>query len=554
MLLSYQHSLAADFPFQDEIGYVDRLHHLPETGLLHYLFDRYWTYYIPTQLFIWYQFYVLGHLNIVAIRYTGAAISALVSVLLCVMLSQKAARLNALTVLVILCGPFLVCSYNHWASYLQSIESLVEPLLFGLVLATLWIGERIGANPDGGVTVASALRWTGLCVLTWLLAIGMGPSALVVPAAIVGARVLLDRRFDRSLIPLAILAVALPVWYLGAGEGLHSHWSASLSAIAPSDLVTGVDAAIGMVGNALFSPGPDWAENITRALGAIMVLALAAFTVYALRLPAGQRSRFMVPLALTLYTVLALGEIIVTRLHVPSLGFTPRYTMFLLSAPVSLLFWFVLLPDSLRWKRAAGIGTLAIVTFGVTLADAQALHHLPFTEAALARVRATQMSLHADPTPLEQAEMSVNPPLLSFVYPDVQFMRREHLAEYEGQQTTADTTQQTTADATQQTTPAPAKDALTVVAYGPATITARTPFNVQRDGSSAIWIETNPTTVGEVYIVINGTRLPVHHRDNVVAATVPSRLFDKPGIYKMYVLETMQEHSKESQPVDFIVH
>lgn len=147
MLLAYQYNLAADFPFQDEIGYLNRLVHVRETGLFHYLFDPYWHYYMPTQLGIWYQFYSLAHLNIMAVRYTGAVISALASLLLCVMLYRKSAKINALTLLVILCGPFMICSYNHWASLDQSIEAVVEPLLFALTLALVWIAEKIRGHP-----------------------------------------------------------------------------------------------------------------------------------------------------------------------------------------------------------------------------------------------------------------------------------------------------------------------------------------------------------------------------------------------------------------------
>jgi hypothetical protein len=347
--------------------------------------------------------------------------------------------------------------------------------------------------------------------------------------------VLLERRFDRWLILLGIVAVVVPASYVIAGGGFDQRLSASHSAFGLGELVAALQAGVGIVGNSLYSPLTAAREPIALMLGISVIVAQVAATIYALRLPSRERPRFIVPLTLTLYSWLVVLEIIGARLHEPGVAFTPRYSMFGLYAPVSLLFWFVSMADAFRWKKVFGVYALIVIAVGVGFADAQTSQRLPYVRAALDRARTTLLSLHGTPTPQQRAIMFVNAPLLDLVYPDLQFLRQQHLAMYEGEE-------------------APAPHTLSVVAYGPTKIKAGTPFNVQPDGSSAIWIETNPATVGEVYIVINSARLAAYHRDNVVTATVPAFLYKKPGVYKMYVLETTQDSSTKSQPVDFIVH
>src|SRR5579859_3949200 len=101
-LLCYQHYLHGDFPFQDEWGYVARIQRLPSLGFWHYVFDRHLSYHLPVLLFIWYLFYTLTHLNIEAIRYTGAVIISLDALLLCVMLRRQSPRPGLWTWAVIL--------------------------------------------------------------------------------------------------------------------------------------------------------------------------------------------------------------------------------------------------------------------------------------------------------------------------------------------------------------------------------------------------------------------------------------------------------------------
>jgi hypothetical protein len=250
----------------------------------------------------------------------------------------------------------------------------------------------------------------------------------------------------------------------------------------------------------------------------------------------------MIPLTLTIYGWLVLLEIIGARLHETGLAFTPRYTWFGLYAPVSILFWSVMLADSFRWKRVFGIFTVVLISFGVMLADAQTVHQLPYVRVALAGVRATFMSLRGHPTRQQQVAMFVNNPLVDYVYPDLQFLQQEHLAMYEGSEATAPLK------------PLPSKPlALTVVGFGPEPVRAGIPFLVQKNGLSAVWVRTNTQTDGDVFIVINGTKLQSFHRDDIVTAFVPAALYKRRGVYPMYVVEASGEKTTRSNSVNFVV-
>lgn len=553
MLLAYQHYLAGDFPFQDEIGYVNRLHELPVTGFAHYFFDRYWTYYMPSYFLIWFGFYKFTHLNIEAVRYTGAVVSALTSLLLCILLVRKARRFDIFAILVILISPFVVCSYNYWANYNQSMESIAMPLVFGLALGLIWIAERFFRAIDSGESIQRVVSWAVLGTVVWVFAAGIYPPPLVVPLAVTIARLLLWRRIDVSTVILGVLAIALPLTYVLLGEGFSTGFSASRNGFGLSDLLHAAAAAVALSGNALFSPGNAIQEILAWVLGIGLVLGQLACAIYTVRLPAAQRSRFFIPIALMIYNALVLLEVIGTRLHYPGLDFTPRYAIFAIGGPVSLMLWLVLLDDRARWRRALAIGTLAMTVAGVAAADREQIHQLPFVRAAFERVRSTMISLQAPPNAEQQGAMFVNPPMAPYVYPDMQFLRAEHLAMYEaggaehlamyeagGSETMA--------------SPAPRVNTLLVTGFGPDDIRAKEPFNVRPDGESAMWLRVNQPIEGEVYVVINGARVRAFHHDSVVAIIVPERLYSKPGRYPMYVIAINAGSESKSNTVEFVVH
>jgi hypothetical protein len=430
MLLAYQHYIAGDFPFQDEIGYVNRLHQLPESGFPHYLFDPYLGYFMPSYFLIWYGFYKVTHLNIVAVRYTGAMVSALTALLLCVLLVRKTRRFDILTISVIIVAPFVICSYNFWANYGQSMESVAEPLVFGLALSVIWIAEGFFKALDSGAKMQQVALWAAVGAAVWVFAAGIYPPPLVVLLAVILARCLLRRRIDVATVILVVLALVLPLGYVLLGEGLRTGVSAMSTGLHLRDLLHGAAAAVALSGNALFSPGTSNWEGLTWLLGAALVLGQLGCAVYTVRLPAAQRTRFFVPLALTIYNALVLFEIIVARLHYPGLDFTPRYAIFALGAPVSLMIWIVLLDNRVLWRRVLAVATIAMAVVGAGVADREQVRQLPYARAAFERVRSTMMSLEAPPNAAQQAAMFVNPPLAPYVYPDLQFLRAEHLAMY----------------------------------------------------------------------------------------------------------------------------
>src|SRR5579864_8260764 len=65
---------------------------------------------------------------------------------------------------------------------------------------------------------------------------------------------------------------------------------------------------------------------------------------------------------------------------------------------------------------------------------------------------------------------------------------------------------------------------LNIVDFGPQDIRANVPFNVQKDGQSALWIKMNRNVADKTYVMINGVRLNSYSNANVVTLTVPSAL------------------------------
>lgn len=165
-LLAYQRYMGGDFPFHDEWSFVTWLQRLPHVGMLQYLFSSKGGYFAPVELTIWYLFYAWLHLNIMLIRYTGAILSGATALLTCVMLYRKAHQKNLLMWAVLIVAPFIVCSLNFWDTYSISIESLIKPLMFGVVLLTCWSAERMLASGYQPV-------WAVLCVVGSLVASGL---------------------------------------------------------------------------------------------------------------------------------------------------------------------------------------------------------------------------------------------------------------------------------------------------------------------------------------------------------------------------------------------
>jgi hypothetical protein len=88
--------------------------------------------------------------------------------------------------------------------------------------------------------------------------------------------------------------------------------------------------------------------------------------------------------------------------------------------------------------------------------------------------------------------------------------------------------------------------------YGPTDIKAGQIFNKQPSGESAIWAETENATPTTIF-VLNGVTLEsaVVSEGKGVTAVVPKNLYEKPGEYTLYLLDT--KTNQKSNEMKFIV-
>jgi hypothetical protein len=425
LLLCVQHYWHGDFPFQDEWGYVARLQQLPQIGFMHFIFGRYETYYVPVLMFVWYQAYTWTHLDIEAIRYLGACVTAGVALWACVLLYPRAPRHDRIRVALILLAPFVVCSLNHYAVYYQSIESVTQPFLFGMVMTAFWAAEQA---QQGG----RALLWSLLATAVALIGVGTYAPGLSILPAIVGAQILIQRRISLSSVLFALLGLVCIVFYVHTGHGLaHPDQRPGFAA---SDLVLAVKMWFGLTGNALFSPHAGQLEIITYALGAALIAAQAVGLWLALRQAPERRKALFLPVALTLYNNLVFLEILNTRLHTVEAGleasFIPRYSILMLAGPMSVMFYLVMLDDlSGRMKRLASAMLMALAG-GTLAAEVMIGVALPHFAAALATVRTDLLELQGDPNSFQQTQMRLTPAMKPLVYPGRLYLQQEHLALY----------------------------------------------------------------------------------------------------------------------------
>lgn len=94
--------------------------------------------------------------------------------------------------------------------------------------------------------------------------------------------------------------------------------------------------------------------------------------------------------------------------------------------------------------------------------------------------------------------------------------------------------------------------ALLLKKFGPNEVKAGQVFNKQPNGESAIWAETENVTPSTI-LVLDGVRLEsAPHADGKAAsAFVPKNLYQKPGEYSLYLLDT--KSNKKSNEMKFIV-
>jgi hypothetical protein len=421
LLLFYQYYLHGDFPFQDEWGYVASLMRLPDTGFWQYIFSRHQTYHMPVLMFTWYLFYAWAHLDIMLIRYIGALVTALVALFLCILLVRKVQHRDSVGPLLILYAPFVICSYNFSGTYVQSIESVIQPFQFGMALVAAWAAENALQNRN-------VAAWTGLCVICALLGVGTYGSGLAILPAVAGANLLLRRRINILPMATAVIGLATIIWYVYSADSLSD--AEQRPGLTSVDFMRSLLIWVVLTGNAIFSPALDSAQFIVYILGATIIAVQIAGLAHVLRLPAEQRIGCMVPVMLTLYKWLVFIEILFTRFHHPDVEFTPRYSILMLAGPVSALFYLMMLAGDSAGRRVISLGISVVLIAGTVGADVQIATRLPYIRNTLATVRLELMSLKGDPSPAQQAEMFVSPRQKPRVYPGRLFLESQGLAMY----------------------------------------------------------------------------------------------------------------------------
>jgi hypothetical protein len=78
---------------------------------------------------------------------------------------------------------------------------------------------------------------------------------------------------------------------------------------------------------------------------------------------------------------------------------------------------------------------------------------------------------------------------------------------------------------------------LKIVKVGPAPIKAGQDFNVQPDGTSAIWLETENATKTTVVVWGETELRSAFGSPNSVTASVPKELYSKPGQFQISLLD-----------------
>lgn len=534
-LLFYQYYAHGDFPRSDEWVYLHRLSIIPDTGFLEYVFGTRGVYDLPTDMIVWFAFYKLLSLNILFVRVIGAAVTASVAGLLCVMLYRKAAQCNFFTLLVVLCAPFIIFSGSQWETYEQSIESVMKPLSFGMVLLAM-------LSADNAFRVHKLNIWCFLSLMLALVAIGIYPTGLAILPASVGAYLLLSRRVNASVVLLGLVGLALGLWYVIGGGSLTQNLG--YPGASWDDLSKAFVYWLDLTGDAVFTPlGSSsfylW-PFVTGAIGCGILIVQCMGLVHVMHLPEERRADFLIPVALTAYNLFVFIEILFTRFHYPNMGFVSRYAVLMMAGPVSVLFYAVMTPEWTGFEKRLLAGALLFIMMGTALADGRLFHRMPFVASSFQIQRLDLINLSSDPVPDAWREMVLNKNTAQYVYSDLNFLKNNHLALYR--------------DGPVATSVADMLGPLKVDSYGPDAIKAGTPFNLQPDGASAMWLNMNRAARGSVYVIIDDVKIPATIDGEGITFEVPAKLFIHPGRYPMHVEEKYGQAEDTSNSVDIVVH
>jgi len=95
---------------------------------------------------------------------------------------------------------------------------------------------------------------------------------------------------------------------------------------------------------------------------------------------------------------------------------------------------------------------------------------------------------------------------------------------------------------------------LKVLEWGPDSTKAGIAFNVQPNGSSAMWIRANQSLDGGVAAIdFNGNALTSSSVGSLITATVPTQLYAKPGVYPVRIVMKIGANVIRSNDVEFHV-
>jgi len=418
ILIAYQSMIGVDFPHQDEWGYVDRLARSESVGLVHYLFDVYQVYFMPGTLAIWYLFYHYLDLDIMAIRYSGAVISPVVGLFISSIMIKGKSRHNLLDLGLVTLAPFVICSLNLWATYNQSIESVIEPLLFGCVLIACWTGQK---TMDDRNSKAGMLGWSIAVIIASLAAVSMYAPGLSVLLAVAIARIIVSRKLDVVSIGLGLLGLGGGLLYMRLGGGGGQHIP-----LASVHIIDVIDEWVILFGNALLTQPVGM--GLRRLAGAVVILFMGISTIRLLFLPVHHRLRCFVPLALSIYTFGVSLEI-VWAYHTPEFGHAPRYAVHMMGGPISVLMWAIMLPRTTVLKLAVPV-TAMVILISTLVATRSTSMMVPYFRVSFDKTRAELLSVNAPISDEQQEIIQVGTPLKHLVYPDLEFLRKNRLALY----------------------------------------------------------------------------------------------------------------------------
>lgn len=433
ILITYQMRMGGNFPYEDEWGYVDRLIHLDTMGFFQFLFHRYQIYFVPGLFAIWYFFYKFFHLSIMVIRITGAATSAIFSFLICLVIIKSKIYLNKWDVFLIGSIPFVFCSLNYWASYNQSIESIIQPFLAGCAFFSCWSGYKM--MEDQGKS--EAVLWSIAVVIFTFMALSMYAPALSILLAIAITRSLFLRKIDLMTILLGLGGLLVGLGYSYMGGGAYGHHILFIKGTTEKFL----EEWILLFGNALITVGHKHSPifhvlgiPITYGIrlafdflmGIALITTLIALMVRVIFLPYDDRIKYFIPFSLSLYT-LGVSLEIALAYHSPHFGESPRYAILMGGAPLSAILWGIYL-------KQRGVGSVGKWTQGFVLMCV--FSTLFFVEKKMPQLNNFNMikmeinNLNYPITKDQQKIMKINDPLKDMVLPDIQFLKKNHLANF----------------------------------------------------------------------------------------------------------------------------